>query len=153
MIRHWCVAVMAAATFTASPAHAVATGEHFTGTRGADTFVGTAGPDQATLLDGNDVARGGEGRDGLRGAGGNDRLVGGGGADHLSGGAGHDRLVPGDGADHVWGGAGDDDIELAADGSVDRVDCGPGDDLVVVIGEPDPLDALVNCEALVVAVP
>jgi Ca2+-binding RTX toxin-like protein len=154
MIRHWCAAaVLAMALGGALPAGACGTGDTFKGTPLADKYVGTAGPDHATLLAGDDLAAGGGGPDGLRGARGNDRLVGGGGADHLFGGAGQDRLVPGPGPDKVWGGPRNDTIQVAVDHEPDYVDCGRGDDLVVLVGEEDPLDTFVRCEGFIIVTP
>jgi len=86
------------------------------GNRGADSLIGTARAD--TIL-----GRGGD--DTLAGGGGGDQLLGGPGADLLIGGTGTDKIVAGPGSDRVRGGAGDDRV-AAADGGVDRVNCGGG---------------------------
>ncbi len=81
----------------------------------------------------NDVLVGGPAKDRIFGLAGNDRVVGKGGADVLDGGPGKDVIM---------GGAGADRIDVA-DGSPDRVDCGPGHDRVV----SDRKDTLAHCEA------
>jgi hypothetical protein len=75
------------------------------------------------------------------GGAGDDRLTGNGDANTLDGGAGDDALDGGAGADVLLGGDGDDVI-VAADGAVDQVDCGDGDDTATV----DKVDVTVGCE-------
>jgi hypothetical protein len=86
------------------------------GTAGADRLIGTAGPD--TLL----------------GLGGND---------YLEARRGNDSLDAGTGSDTVFTGPGADRIQVAFDGSADRVDCGPGRDTLTA-ELPDKTAA--NCE-------
>jgi len=95
------------------------------GRAGADTLLGTAGADR------------------LSGAGGNDFLAGKGGADRLDGGPGADELSGGPGSDTLRGGRGADTL-LAKDGTVDEVECGPGDGDVAIA---DGLDRVgTSCE-------
>jgi Ca2+-binding RTX toxin-like protein len=63
-------------------------------------------------------------------------------------GAGNDRIDGGFGEDDLFGGGGNDTIS-AADGRVDLVDCGEGDDTAYVDKLDDPV---VNCENVFVAV-
>lgn len=131
------------------------------GLTGADTLDGDLGDD---LLDGgagNDVLRGGAGSDRMLGAAGADRIVGAVGSDTADGGAGNDvidagigtdRVLGGPGADRLSGGPGPDDVRAGAgndrvaarDGTPDRVDCGPGRDVVVA----DRLDVMTGCEVV-----
>ena len=76
---------------------------------------------------------------------GDDQLEGGSGDDYVDGGAGNDTISGTQGSDRVAGGTGDDRID-AVDGSVDRIDCGEGNDVVSV----DPVDVIVNdsCESI-----
>jgi RTX calcium-binding nonapeptide repeat (4 copies)/Putative metal-binding motif len=62
-------------------------------------------------------------------------------ANHFAGGPGNDQIIPGGGIDLVEGGDGDDTIAVR-DGLADQVDCGAGNDLVMV----DPVDVTPNCE-------
>jgi hemolysin type calcium-binding protein/WD40 repeat protein len=77
----------------------------------------------------------------MRGGGGNDTISAGGGADSVYGDAGNDRLDGGSGRDKVFGGSGNDAI-VAADGAVDRIDCGAGKDTI----RADRKDVVRNCE-------
>ena len=138
------------------------------GSTRADVIVGSERADRIEGGGGNDRICGRGGRDRIRGGAGNDRLVGGAGNDRLVGGAGNDRLVGGAGNDRIAGGTGDDLVEggaasdrlnggagrdhvhagsgndfiLTAGVFGDRVDCGPGRDLVLV----DRLDRVRHCE-------
>ena len=76
-----------------------------------------------------DRVAGTRGRDRIRGAGGNDKLSGRGGADNISGGAGADRLSGGTGKDSFSGGSGDDRIDASGQPG-ERINCGPGHDVV-----------------------
>ncbi len=86
---------------------------------------------------------GGVGTDQLTSAGGADILVGGQGDDTLRSGEGNDRLDGGEGADTIDGAGGDDSV-IAADGLVDTVDCGAGNDAATV----DTGDKVANCETV-----
>jgi Ca2+-binding RTX toxin-like protein len=77
----------------------------------------------------------------IRGGAGKDTITAGGGADTVYGDAGNDRLDGGTGRDRVFGGTGNDAI-FAADGAVDRIDCGAGKDTV----RADRKDVVRNCE-------
>jgi Ca2+-binding RTX toxin-like protein len=81
--------------------------------------------------------------DTILGAGGNDTLLGGAGDDRIDGGPGNDIITGGSGADHLFGGPGSDTI-YAADGERDVVDCGEGNDRVIV----DSTDKTVDCEVV-----
>ena len=80
----------------------------------------------------------------LSGGDGDDVLTGGNGGDKLIGGAGDDRLVGGDGTDELSGGPGDDVID-ARDGTEDDIDCGDGNDTVIVDSTED---GVVDCETV-----
>lgn len=63
----------------------------------------------------------------------------------IAGGPGTDGLTPGDGEDRVDGGSGRDSITVSGDGRVDRVQCGPGKDVVYA----DPVDRVArDCETV-----
>ena len=87
-------------------------------------------------------------KDTIRGLGGSDDCYGGSGADEIRCGAGNDRIDGGFGEDDLFGGPGNDRIS-AADGIVDQVNCGEGDDTVYV---DDALDVVNDdCENVFVA--
>ena len=86
---------------------------------------------------------GGGGDDVLSGRGGNDSLAGGKGDDRLDGGDGNDYIDAGPGVDRVDAGAGSDTV-LVADGQIDTVECGEGNDRVVA----DASDVLSGCESV-----
>jgi len=86
---------------------------------------------------------GGGGDDVLSGRGGNDSLAGGKGDDRLDGGDGNDYIDAGPGVDRVDAGAGSDTV-LVADGQIDTVECGEGNDRVVA----DASDLLSGCESV-----
>jgi Ca2+-binding RTX toxin-like protein len=120
------------------------------GLAGADTLFGDRCGGTTAAGDGEDRVIGGAGNDKLYGSGaadelkgnaGNDRLDGGTGRDKLEGGGGHDALKGGAGQDALKGGPGRDRIS-AKDGKRDRVDCGPGRDVV----RADRKDRLRRCE-------
>jgi Ca2+-binding RTX toxin-like protein len=124
------------------------------GGAGADRLAGAAGDDDLHGEDGDDRLTGGEGNDGLSGdlgrdlleagrgddslSGGDlaDTLRGGTGDDALQGGAGDDRAAGGSGGDIVDGNAGHDTLwgarAGAADGQVDFLNGGEGDDVLHV---------------------
>ena len=77
----------------------------------------------------------------IAGDAGNDRISGDLGGDRLSGGDGNDNLDGGDGRNPYFGGTGDDVVD-AANGSVERIDCGSGRDTVRADGR----DRLRGCE-------
>src|ERR687887_257562 len=109
---------------------AVASADVFKGTKGNDTIIGTPGPDLVAARAGDDT---------VDGEAGNDRIY---------GGRGNDRVWVGSGADIENGGDGNDVMHaLAADNQVDRVDCGPGDD--VAYENASEHDAFMNCEKVI----
>jgi len=107
------------------------------GNSGPSTLVGRGGDDELVAHDFNDTVDGGNGND------------------HVEGGLGNDTVTGGPGQDTIYGDAtasrctyysckipfGNDTIN-AADGEVDNVDCGIGQDTAIV----DPIDVVVNCE-------
>jgi Ca2+-binding RTX toxin-like protein len=157
----------------------VAAADRFRGTDGNDTIIGTMGADAIASRAGDDTIDGeggndrihaGAGADTVLGGGGNDRIRGGAGDDTISGGAGNDVLRGrkgndtvngGDGDDVIWvghgadvqnGGEGDDRMHaLANDGQLDRLDCGPGQDVAIV--NRNERETLIDCERVVERVP
>src|SRR5215210_9003793 len=97
---------------------------------------GTFGPDDLVGTNQHDRIYGLAGADTLMGKGGNDDCYGGSGADTISCGSGKDHIDGGFGEDELSGGNGNDTI-LAADGQVDQVDCGPGDNDTAYVDELD----------------
>lgn len=113
------------------------------GSEGYDALDGGPGNDRLIGADGPDELVGGPGDDTLVGG----RLDGGGqvtGPERFDGGPGDDVVLPAPGFSYVALGAGDDRV-LAADGTAGAVDCGPGDDRVVV----DAADLVRGCEHVV----
>jgi Ca2+-binding RTX toxin-like protein len=105
---------------------------------GSDRLIGARGDDR---LLGDDSAKGVGGDDRVSGNAGDDLLVGDSGNDRLAGGAGDDRLAGGPGRNRLLGGSGNDRLN-AANGSFDRVNCGPGRDIV----RADRVDRVRGCE-------
>ena len=95
-----------------------------------------------------DYIAGGGGNDVLLGRGGNDTIKGGNGRDYIDGGPGNDVLDGGPRSDRIFGGPGSDTI-YAADGAVDVIDCGPGNDRAVV----DADDKTTGCESISIKSP
>ena len=95
------------------------------GSSGSFLLYGGAGPDRLEAT-------------GSRGA----KLIGGGGPDLLIGSSRTD-LLQGDGGADVLAAGGGTDIVLGLDRAVDRIDCGDGNDIFVVV---DPSDLLSACE-------
>ena len=114
----------------------------------AENIRGTFGPDELTGTPQLDRIYGLGNADTIRGLAGNDDCYGGSGADTIRCGAGNDRIDGGFGEDVLFGGRGDDTI-LAADGQVDEVNCGLGDNDTAYVDELD--DPVENCENLFVA--
>jgi hypothetical protein len=117
---------------------------------GSDSIAYTGSAGIVVSLDGvaNDGAAGegdnvGNDVEDIFGADGPDKLGGSGAANTIDGGAGEDRITGGAGKDAIFGGDGDDVIE-ARDGQVDRIDCGPGDDVATI----DRNDVITRCEKL-----
>ena len=123
------------------------------GNDGDDVLDGGEGDDYVDGEDGDDVVHGGPGNDDVHGRknddevygdAGNDRVNGAYGNDLVDGGPGDDELIGSAGNDTLVGGEGDDRIE-AIDDEVDRVSCGPGNDLALV----DPIDVVDDtCETV-----
>lgn len=107
----------------------------------ADDLVGGDADDLLVGEGGDDRMRGRGGADVLFGGNGSDVSNGGPGSDEIDGMRGDDVLVGGDGRDKILGDHHEDVID-AADGQVDRVDCGGGKDRV----EADAQDLLFHCE-------
>jgi Ca2+-binding RTX toxin-like protein len=110
------------------------------GTFEDDVLPGTSQLDRIYGLGAADTIRAKEG---------NDDCYGGSGDDEVRCGPGNDRIDGGFGEDDLFGGAGNDTIS-AADGRVDQINCGPGDDTAYV-DEHDVYDD-VNCEEVFGAV-
>jgi Ca2+-binding RTX toxin-like protein len=133
-------AVALAATIDGGP-----TGERLRGTNLADTINGNGG---------NDRIQGRGGDDRLSGGPGNDVIFANRGQDTSSGGDGNDVLwalaradvAPGPGVDQVGdsldGGNGND-VLRTRDGEVDRITCGPGDDVALL----DNVDVITDATA------
>ena len=96
--------------------------------RGLDAYTAPPGDRDLYIgLGGDDVASTGDMHDHVLGGRGNDTLDAGDGRDLVLGGPGDDTLTGGIGVDLIRGERGNDTI-FAADGNVDYVRCGPGDD-------------------------
>jgi hypothetical protein len=109
--------------------------------RCANLFEGTSAADRLAGSGSGDKIDGGAGNDSLVGEDGADCLFGGGGDDLVVGGPGDDKLVGDAGRDTFFGGPGDDVI-MANDGIGEKVDCGPGNDLLIA----DEKDEASGCE-------
>lgn len=110
------------------------------GTELDEVFIGTqAGVDRMYGRGGDDVMRGRGGLDTMRGGAGDDVLKGGPDDDTLYGGPGRDRLVGNQRHDWLFGGSGRDtfrgnygrDVIEAAGQTRERINCGPGRDVVL----------------------
>jgi Ca2+-binding RTX toxin-like protein len=140
-------AVVAAKTITGTKK-----GEVLKGTKRADRISGRGGDDLIKGKRGRDLLRGNGGNDTLRGAKGKDRLKGGRGADRILGGPGRDRIAGGSGSnqlnmvDGVEQGSPGDDLIKARNGEPDEIDCGAGNDRVIVDRTED---GVFNCEQVV----
>jgi hypothetical protein len=110
----------------------------------ANPIDGTAGKDRLKGTADSDRIRGLAGADRLNAKGGDDCVSGQGGADKVSGGAGDDELKGGRGRDRIFGGAGSDTIH-ARRGGRDRINCGPGPDIVYITKK---FDRTKNCEVV-----
>jgi Ca2+-binding RTX toxin-like protein len=96
--------------------------DRLVGAEGADRLLGD---DSGNGPRGNDSLSGDDGDDLLVGGPGRDRLHGDAGDDRLQGGRGNDRLSAGSGSNRLSGGSGNDRLS-AANGTYDRLNCGPG---------------------------
>ena len=81
----------------------------------------------------------------MNGRKGDDRLNGKRGDDRLIGGGGNDKIFGGPGFDEIRGGGGNDVISVF-DGQPDTVDCGRGEDRVIVDSVED---GILDCEVVV----
>ena len=100
------------------------------GEAGDDELVGDSGDDRLEGSDGGDREYGGFGHDRLAGGAGNDLLDGGPAPDAITGGDGDDLIHAGSGPDQVDAGAGNDVVY--ADSGADDISAGDGDDIVYV---------------------
>ena len=142
-------------------AGAVVAAKTITGTKKGEVLKGTKKADRISGRRGDDLINGKRGKDRLRGNGGNDTLLGGKGKDRLKGGRGEDRLFGGKGKDRMIGGPGSNQLNMvdgveqgspgndvikARNGQPDEIDCGAGDDRVIVDNVED---GVFNCETVV----
>ena len=117
--------------------------DRLAGGSGGDQLFGDAGND--VLFAGRPTGPAGSGDD-LFGGAGNDRLRGDTGIDRVEGGPGNDNMTGGADEDDLVGGSGNDRID-ARDNAEDTIDCGPGEDTVIVdLAE----DGVTDCETVVV---
>lgn len=145
-------------------------GKLIKGTKKADRLVGTPGDDQIRGGRGKDRIRARAGNDRVDGEGGRDRITGKKGDDLLSGGPGKDRIKGGSGDDRLFADAGGalmvggkgrdefnivdgeqiggegDDLIKARDGTLDEINCGPGEDTAIV---DEAEDGVFDCEHVV----
>ena len=123
----------------------VARVEHiFTGS-GNDFVIGTSSDDDIRTGDGDDQISAGGGADTVMAGPGDDVIEGGEGRNRIDAGDGNDVILcssPSD--DGIVAGAGDDQIMGNADGNLDNLDCGAGND----IAEADANDTFSACEVL-----
>jgi Ca2+-binding RTX toxin-like protein len=142
-------------------AGAVVAAKTITGTKKGEVLKGTKRADRISGRGGDDLIKGKGGRDRLSGNGGNDTLQGGKGKDRLKGGKGEDRLFGGPGKDRMAGGAGSNQLNMvdgveqgspgndvirARNGQPDEIDCGAGNDKVIVDRTED---GVYDCETVV----
>ena len=142
-------------------AGAIVVAKTIKGTSSGEKLVGSKHRDRIFGGGGDDLINGKGGRDRLRGGPGNDTINGGKGKDKVSGGPGDDILVGGRGNDKIIGGPGRDEIGMrdgveqgspgndviyARDGQPDEIDCGAGNDKVIVDRVED---GVYDCETVV----
>jgi Ca2+-binding RTX toxin-like protein len=108
----------------------VALAQDIRGTFGQDDLQGTGQLDRIYGLGAADT---------IRGLAGNDDCYGGSGSDEIRCGEGNDRVDGGFGFDDLFGGPQNDTI-LAADGQVDYVNCGLGENDTAYVDEKDEVD-------------
>ncbi|MCC6832446.1 MAG: hypothetical protein IT200_13955 [Thermoleophilia bacterium] len=87
-------------------------------------------PGEGDTIQDVENATGGAGDDTLAGTSGPNVLKGAPGADSLDGRGGPDTLIGGDGADVLLGGPGGDTIDAREGAADERIDCGPGNDIL-----------------------
>ena len=142
-------------------AGAAVTAKSITGTKKGEVIKGTNHADRIRGRGGDDLIKGRRGRDRLLGNKGNDTLRGAKGKDRLKGGPGEDRIFGGRGRDRIIGGAGSNQLNMvdgaeqgspgndvikARNGQPDEIDCGAGDDRVIVDRVED---GVYDCETVV----
>jgi Ca2+-binding RTX toxin-like protein len=135
--------------------------DRLVGTTGDDVILGLRGRDKIRARPGNDKVDGGGGRDRITGKKGDDVLSGGPGRDRIKGGSGDDRLFADAGGALMVGGKGrdqfnmvdgeqiggeGDDVIRARDGTLDQINCGPGEDTVIV---DEAEDGVFDCEQVI----
>ena len=106
--------------------------DKISGGAGADTIVGDFGRDTITGDAGDDSIEAGGAGDRAHGGAGNDTINGGGGIDTITGGEGDDVLNPGTGPDAIDAGPGDDVVQQNNHQKIGSVDCGPGQDTIIL---------------------
>ena len=145
------------------------------GTSSPDRISGRAGDDAIYGRGGRDTLDGGPGRDGIFGHAGADTISGGLLGDYIQGNRGNDSIVDwvatefgphmpidhdllfggpgndhlgfGNGRDRVRGGPGADELRTIRDAYVDRIDCGPGtNDVLIYFSKRDWKDVVQGCE-------
>ena len=109
----------------------------------ANPIKGTKGKDRLKGTSADETIRGGGGNDKINGRGGADCLSGQSGKDRLLGGGGNDDIKGGRAKDVLKGGGGDDKLRVRRGGR-DRVNCGPGKDVVFANRKRDQVAK--NCE-------
>ena len=124
-------------------AGAVVAAKTITGTKKGEVLKGTKRADRISGRGGDDLIKGKGGRDRLSGNGGNDTLQGGKGKDRMAGGAGSNQLNMVDGVEQ---GSPGNDVIRARNGQPDEIDCGAGNDRVIVDRVED---GVFNCETVV----
>jgi hypothetical protein len=117
-------------------------GDQLLGDDTSELLLGLDGADDIRGGGGDDCAHGGAGDDLVRGNEGDDQVFGNKGDDRVVGGSGDDYIEPGFGTDIVKGGRGNDRVRSGRLGG-DRINCGPGRDVAVLIGRTDRVR---NCE-------
>ena len=121
-------------------------GQQSTPMRNRDYVLGLGGNDIIWGWADADILWGHQGNDTLEGKTGRDWLIGGPGADTFSDDGGLDRMWAGAGPDQLNGGIyADELIAIERDKAVDHVNCGAGNDRVVVRQR----DVVTNCERVV----
>ena len=124
---------------TTPPCYGTPEDDQITGTAAGETIQALAGSDRVFWSAGDDTIYGGAGND--------SELDGGQGSDTVYGGRGSDEIglainEAANTTDRAFGGGGNDEI-FAADGFVDIIDCGKGNDTVVYDAS---LDTVKGCE-------
>ena len=107
-------------------------GDRLYGDSGDDIAYGGYGRDELYGGSGDDSLDGAFAPDTIHGGGGNDVIHGGGATDRLDGGPGDDRIFPDSSADVVKAGEGDDTVFYNSGKGSGSVDCGPGQDTLLV---------------------